>query len=126
MAKNYDLPFQSDKEYMAWLELNTPPIVCLCGSTRFKTEFEDANRLFTLKGYVVLSVGHFIHADSHPITPDQKNLLDTLHKSKIHMSDMVYIVNPGNYIGESTRGEIEYASSLGIPIYYHDTDPIGV
>ena len=30
----------------------------------------------------------------------------------------VYVVDPGGYVGESTRGEIAYAQSLGTPVRY--------
>lgn len=32
------------------------------------------------------------------------------------MADEVYIVDPGGYVGESTRREIAYAESLGKPV----------
>lgn len=38
-------------------------IVCLCGSTRFKKEFEAQNKAFTREGYIVLSVGEYGRAD---------------------------------------------------------------
>ncbi|MEU3297051.1 hypothetical protein ABZ722_32515 [Streptomyces longwoodensis] len=41
-----------------------------------------------------------------------------LHRRKIEVADEVLIVNPGGYIGDSTRSEITYASSLGKPIRY--------
>ena len=34
------------------------------------------------------------------------------------MADEVYIVDPGGYVGESTRREIAYAESLGKPVRY--------
>jgi hypothetical protein len=34
------------------------------------------------------------------------------------MADEVYIVDPGGYVGESTRREIAYANSLGKPVRY--------
>src|SRR4051794_15152808 len=34
------------------------------------------------------------------------------------MADEVYIVDPGGYLGESTRREIAYAESLGKPVRY--------
>ena len=38
------------------------PIITLCGSTRFKNEFEKAQKDLTLKGYLVISVGLFGHS----------------------------------------------------------------
>ena len=34
------------------------------------------------------------------------------------MADEVYVVDPGGYVGESTRREIAYAESLGKPVRY--------
>lgn len=42
---------------------------------------------------------------------DIKKLANT-HYKKIDISDDIYVVNVGGYIGESTRKEIEYAESL--------------
>lgn len=45
-------------------------------------------------------------------------LFDEIHKRKIDMSDAVFVVNVGGYIGESTRNEIEYAKAHGKEIIY--------
>ena len=34
-------------------------VVTLCGSTRFKEQFMDAQKRLTLAGYIVISVGLF-------------------------------------------------------------------
>lgn len=47
--------------------MNKPKIVTLCGSTKFKQQFEEANKDFTLKGFIVLSVGFFMHKESTSI-----------------------------------------------------------
>lgn len=51
-------------------------IITLCGSTRFKAEFERMNRELTLAGHVVISVGVFGHADDIPLTRDQKHRVE--------------------------------------------------
>lgn len=91
---------------------NSPAVVCLCGSTKFKEDFELANKTLTMLGYIVLAPGFFVHTESTPITPEQKKALDELHFRKIDMSDAVVVVNKNNYIGESTSNEIEYARSV--------------
>ncbi len=93
------------------------PIICLCGSTRFKEQFLEFNRKLTLDGFIVLMPGVFNHCEDG-ITEEQKERLDELHKNKIAMSDMVIIVNPNNYIGDSTKKEIKYAGELNLPIFY--------
>jgi hypothetical protein len=41
-----------------------------------------------------------------------------MHKRKIDMADSIYVINPGGYIGSSTRSEIEYAARNGKEILY--------
>ena len=91
--------------------------ITLCGSTRFRAQFEQMNRKLTLEGHVVLSVGVFGHFGDK-ITEDEKRMLDEIHKRKIDMSDAIYVLNVGGYIGESTRSEIEYACERGKKIMY--------
>ena len=90
-----------------------PPVVCLCGSTRFKQAFLDANRSETLAGRVVLSVGLFGHEEGIDMAGPVKAMLDRLHLAKIDMADEVLVLNVGGYVGESTRREVEYARRHG-------------
>lgn len=89
-----------------------PTVVTICGSTRFRAEMTAANRDLTLAGCIVLAPGVFGH-DGDEITEQQKVDLDRLHFQKIDMADAVFVVNPGGYIGESTRREIVYARRQG-------------
>lgn len=94
-------------------------VVTLCGSTRFKDEFLQAQKQLTLSGCIVISVGLFGHAgDAEVWSPGVKEMLDDMHKRKILMADEVFVVNPGGYIGTSTRSEIEFAAAHGIPVRY--------
>lgn len=93
------------------------PIVCLCGSTRFRAEIEQANQRFTREGRIVLAPGVFGHSGD-PLTEDEKERLDLLHLDKIDLAHQVYVVNPGGYIGESTAREIAYAERTGKPVLY--------
>jgi len=102
-----------------------PTIVCLCGSTKFRKAFESANLTETLKGNIVLSVGCFMHHDSIIITPEEKEKLDELHLRKIDLADEILVINPDNYIGDSTRNEIKYAQSRAKKIRYTSTEQAG-
>ena len=84
------------------------PVITLCGSTRFKEDFERVNRELTLAGNIVISVGCFGHAGD-TFTEEQKVMLDDIHKCKIDMADAIYVINKDGYIGSSTKSEIEYA-----------------
>lgn len=104
------------------------PVITLCGSTRFKDEFLVATQRLTMAGNVVISVGFFGHTDFPERdwatdASDLKRMLDKLHFQKIRMADEIYVIDPGGYIGESTRREIEYATSLGLPVRYLSAEP---
>ena len=45
-------------------------------------------------------------------------MLDEMHKQKIDMSDEIYVINVGEYIGESIKNEIEYVKRKGKMISY--------
>lgn len=90
----------------------TRRIITICGSTRFRVEMTEANRRLTLAGFIVLAPGVFGH-DGDPMTDDEKAALDALHFDKIDLSWGIYVVNPGGYVGESTRREITYAHERG-------------
>ena len=114
--------------------LSRPLIIVLCGSTRFKREFEAATRDFSLAGHIVLSVGLFAHADlggdaETVLGEGEKARLDYLHLRKIDLADSVYVVDgevDGRpYIGQSTAREIAYAERLGKPIRYLSREPAG-
>lgn len=92
-------------------------VITLCGSTRFKKEFEKINKRLTLEGNVVISVACFGHAGD-TITQEQKQLLDNIHLQKIEMADEVFVINKDGYIGQSTTREIKYAQSIGKTIRY--------
>ena len=93
-------------------------VICLCGSTKFKPQFEQANRNLTMAGKVVISVGVFGHADAIVLTEDAKRCLDAIHRRKIDMSDAIHVINVGGYIGSSTEDEILYARSQGKHVTY--------
>ena len=95
------------------------PVITLCGSTRFKDAFLEAQKRLTLAGNIVISVGLFGHSgDDEVLTEGTKEMLDDMHKRKIDMADGIYVINVGGYIGQSTRSEIEYARSQGKTIEY--------
>lgn len=59
------------------------PVITLCGSTRFKEEFLEAQKRLTLKGNIVISVGLFGHSGDEEVwLPGTKEMLDDMHKRK--------------------------------------------
>ena len=101
-------------------------VITLCGSTRFKDEFMEAQKRLTLEGNIVISVGLFGHSGDDEVWESMdegtltktKEMLDDMHKRKIDMADEIFVINVGGYIGESTRSEIDYATGKGMPVWY--------
>jgi hypothetical protein len=92
--------------------------ITLCGSTKFKREFDALNRKLTLEGNVVYSVAFFGGSDQTELSPEQKKNLDAVHLKKIDNSDGIFVINVDGYIGESTAREISYAESTGKFVKY--------
>jgi hypothetical protein len=94
-------------------------VITLCGSTKFKDDFIRVQKELTLQGYIVISVGLFGHSgDDEVWTEGTKEMLDDMHKRKIDMADEIFVINKNGYIGESTKGEIEYAIKTGKEVNY--------
>ena len=111
--------------------MKTPLIICLCGSTKFHHQFQVANYQETMQAKIVLSVGFYAgspeqmkqeHGEGVGITPEEKLMLDELHKRKIDLASEVLILNVGGYIGTSTRSELEYARANGKVIRWLEPD----
>ena len=99
------------------------PVISLCGSTRFKDQFLEAQKRLTLAGNIVISVGLFGHSgDDEVWTEGTKEMLDDMHKRKIDMADRIYVINVNGYIGSSTRSEIEYARKKGKQVLFLEPD----
>ena len=89
-------------------------VITLCGSTRFKDAFMEAQKRLTLEGNIVISVGLFGHSGDEEVwTPGTKEMLDDMHRAKIDMADEILVINVDGYIGTSTQSEIEYARTKG-------------
>lgn len=86
-------------------------------SSAFKREFEEASLNWGDKDYLVFSVCWFTHTDGSP-GKEVEEKLKKLHYDKIRLSDEIFVINPGGYIGESTAAEIAFAKELGIPVTY--------
>ena len=94
-------------------------VITLCGSTRFKDAFMEAQKCLTLEGNIVISVGLFGHSGDEEVwTEGTKEMLDDMHKRKIDMADEIFVINVDGYIGSSTRSEIDYAIETGTVVRY--------
>lgn len=93
-------------------------VITLCGSARFKDDFMKVQKRLSLEGNIVLSLSFFDLDDGEVLTKEKKDLLDDIHKRKIDMSDEIFVINKGGYIGENTRSEIEYAKMTNKKVNY--------
>lgn len=96
-------------------------IVTLCGSGKFRDEFIRQTRYLSLIGNIVLTptIFEFSGPDYQiGLSDAEHEVLDQIHRRKMDISDYILVINPGGYIGEDTREEIEYAKSKGMKISY--------
>ena len=92
-------------------------IITLCGSIKFKGKFMEVQERLTLDGNIVFTP-NFFNNIKEEIDLKTKKMLAEMHRQKIDISDEIYIINVGGYIGESTKAEIEYAKVKGKKIFY--------
>lgn len=92
-------------------------VVTICGSMRFWDKIQEmSERLELENGYVVLGVTPSV--SGRELTERDISLLAELHRDKIDLSDAIFVVNVGGYIGESVKSEIEYAKENSKEILY--------
>lgn len=113
-----------------------PEIICICGSTRFADEHAIKRWEFERAGKAICLMINYLPAwyateqgwkgnDHFGEKSGLKDVLDELHLRKIDLADRVFVVNPGGYIGESTRREIDYAKQHAKPIEYMEAEAEG-
>lgn len=93
--------------------------VTICASMRFADEMiKIAMRLETDYGYCVLQPVYDF--DRKVLSGGELARIKAAHYKKIDLSDAVYIVNIGGYIGQSVAEEIAYAKEHGKEILFHE------
>lgn len=109
------------------LHMKKPKVVVLCGSSRFveimavcawmleRDEGAIALGLHLLPWWYAKKEEIPDHLAEHEGVAEQ---MDELHLRKIDLADEVFVVSLNGYKGESTRREIAYAESKGIPVRY--------
>lgn len=96
----------------------TAPIVCMCGSSRYKQTWLSEGARLSGEGNIVLYMVLWDFHKRQDPDPAIKQQYDDLHKRKIDLCDWVWVLDVGGYIGSSTRSEIEYAEAHGKPVRY--------
>ena len=92
-------------------------VITICGSMRFKDDMiKIATDLEMKFGWCVLQCVYDINGE---ISKKELENITNAHYKKIEISDAIYVVNINNYIGESTKNEINFALSKNKEIIYH-------
>ena len=99
-------------------------IITLCGSLKFKEEMMIIAEKMALKGNCILTPVYPILENIERTEQQLLNLKEE-HFKRIELADSILVVNVNNYIGNSTKLEIEYAKKLGKEILYY-TDLINI
>ena len=105
-------------------------IITLCGSGKFYEDFVRVEQELTELGFLVFKPAYYYHTrdkeylDSKAANDPTFNIgeflgdIQKVHFVKIGISDAVFIVDPGGYIGDATRAEIDAANDYKIPVAY--------
>ena len=92
--------------------------VTICGSMRFAGEMQQiALALETCHGMNVLQCTY--NPRDAVLSAEQVEQITKAHYKKIELSDAIYVVDIGGYIGESVKQEIAYAQSRGREVICH-------
>ena len=87
-------------------------IITLCGSLKFQKEMMEIAEKVALEGNCILT-------PVYPVLDKQLVKLKEAHFKRIELSDAILVVNISNYIGDSTKVEIDYVKKLGKEIIYY-------
>lgn len=91
-------------------------VLTICGSMRFEKQMIEIASELEFKGYCVLQCVYF--DKNKNVAKEEYQNLEKAHLKKIDLSDGIYVVNCGGYIGESTQKEIDYALKSGKEVIY--------
>ncbi len=90
-------------------------IICLAGSMQYFDKMQEVAADFSQQGYIVLMPWK----DIREVIPEKSlRMYDDQQRIRINMADILYVVDPGGYIGKATTSEIEYALKCGKSVQY--------
>ena len=86
-------------------------VVTICGSMRFEDQMKKiAFDLETKSNMCVIQCVYNVNKGL--LRASDADSLNKMHMKKIDISDAIYVVDVGGYIGKSVNKEIAYAQSL--------------
>ena len=95
-------------------------IITVCGSLRFYKEMMEITEKMVLQGNCMLvPIYNPTRPNKDDFTKEEALMLDKMHKERIKLSNAILVVNVNDYMGSSTKSEIEFAKSLNKEILYY-------
>lgn len=94
-------------------------IITVCGSLRFMKEIMEITEKMALQGNCMLSIVYPMKTDKEDYTDEEIDVLNKMHRERIKLADAILVVNVDNYIGSTTKSEIEFAKELNKEIIYY-------
>lgn len=91
-------------------------VITICGSMKFQREMMITAEKLALEGNCILTPVYPVLNNEK--TEKQLEELKNEHFKKIELSDAIFVINKNQYIGKSTKLEIEYAMKLKKEIKY--------
>ena len=101
-------------------------IIKLCGSDRFKEDFDFVQKRLEASGHEVYALSDL--GIKTKLTERQsisaKKILNDVGFFKVQICDTIVVINENGYIGADTAIEIHRAKNLGKKIYYFSTNQL--
>lgn len=94
-------------------------IITVCGSLRFMKEIMEITEKMDLQGNCMLSIVYPMKTNKEDYTDEEIAVLNKMHRERIKLADAILVVNVDNYIGSTTKSEIEFAKELNKEIIYY-------
>lgn len=90
--------------------------ICISGSQKFAKDILEAKDKLSAMGFECLLP--VIGLKPEDLTPEKVSQLVFNHFEKIKESDIVLVVNPGGYFGNSVKTEIGFAKGAGKKVVF--------
>lgn len=94
-------------------------IITICGSMQFSEKMREEQLRLSREGNVILMP----IINTEEIDTDEE-MFCNIHFEKIRMSEEIFVINVGGYVGKHTAREIQFASQLGKRITFLETEPM--
>lgn len=92
--------------------------VTICGSMKFQREMQKI--AFDLETRHYMNVLQCVYnVDKEDVSAMQRDIFEKAHYRKIEISDAIYVVDIGGYLGASVLEEIQFARTKGKEIILH-------